>query len=259
MDRVTLGGNDSLTNTQSVPQGQEGSEQQVNAGAIRKSTTNSILNALSQASGQNFESVEAALSFVARTSASQLTNGGNAQPVEEPVQQRQGRITTNDLHEQFSKLQQDLAQKEQALRVKELDGEIQKAMGDRFDPDLVELALQKVKSNIQWNNDGSYSIVNAKGQERYGMDGNPLNIQGLVQEVAAGNPKLLKQSNLGSGSGLKPGSGQFAGAPNDSIPDYSKDPAAFNAWAQKNGLGRQVGLKATTVTATANFTGQKIL
>ena len=256
MDKVIVG-NDSLTNPQSAPQGQEGAEQQVNAGAIRKSTTASLLNALSQASGQNFESVEAALSFVARTSAQNL--GGNAQPVEEPVQQRQGRITTNDLHEQFQRLQSDLHQKEQALRQKELDTDIMKAMGDRFDPDLMDYALSKVKGNIQWNSDGSYSIVNAKGQERYGMDGNPLNIQGLVQEVAMGNPKLLKQSNLGSGSGLRPGGGQFAGAPNDIVPDYSKDPAAFNAWAQKNGLGRQVGLKGTTVTATANFTGQKIL
>lgn len=233
-----------------------------NPGAIRKSTTNSILNALSQASGQNFESVEAALAYVARTSSQR--SGGNAQPVElEPaIESRMGReagTDNTDLRDQFARLQRDLAQKERALRMKELDTEILRNMGDRFDPDLQDYALQKIKSNLQFKRDGSYAIVNSKGQERYGMDGNPLNLKGLVEEVAQGNPKLLKQNTLASGSGLRPGQQQFAGAPPDAIPDYSKDPAAFNAWAQKMGLGKRVGLKSATVSATVSGTSQKIL
>lgn len=234
----------------------QGTEAKVNPGMIRKSTTSSILNALSNASGQQFESVEAALAYVARTSASQNTDG-NVKPVEQPTRQS-GRITTNDLHEQFSKLQMDLARKEQALREKELDGEIMKSMGDKFDNDLLDYALTKVKSNIQWNEDGSYSIVDGKGRERYGLDGNPLTVSGLVQEVAKGNPKLLKQSNLTGGSGLRQ-NGNFAGAPEDGIPDYTKDPAAFNAWAQRNGLGKRIGLKAATVEVHAQNTSRKIL
>jgi len=250
-------GNDSQTMNQSDAN-LEGQEQQVNAGAIRKSTTSSILNALSNASGQQFESVESALSFLARTTAQQSV--GNAQPVErQPTQNNQGRVTTNDLHEQFNKLQNDLARKDQALRERDLDSDIQRAMNDKFDPDMIDYALQKVKSNIQWNNDGSYAIMNSKGQERYGMDGSPLTIQGLVQEVASGNPKLLKQSNSNSGSGLRPGQGNFAGAPHDTVPDYSKDPAAFNQWAQRNGLGRNIGLKGTTVSATQSTSSQRIL
>jgi len=256
MDNIFVG-NDSQTTIQSDAN-QEGQEQQVNAGAIRKSTTSSILNALSNASGQNFESVESALSFIARTSAQQgQASSQSQQQVEET--QRSGRVTTNDLSEQFSRLQQDLARKDQMIREKELDADIQRAMGDRFDSDLTDYALSKVKSNIQWNTDGTYSILNNKGQERYGMDGSPLTIQGLVQEIAQGNPKLLKQSNTNSGSGLRPGQGNFAGAPEDSVPDYSKDPAAFNQWAQRNGLGKNVGLKGLTVSATSNFAGQKIL
>ena len=254
--RIQTGGHDNQAAAGAVQQPE--ADTQVNAGAIRKSTTNSILNALSQASGQNFESVEAALSFMARTSASQQT-GGSAQPVEEPQQQRAGRVTTNDLHEQFSKLQSDLARKDQMIRERELDSDIQRAMGDRFDPDLLDYALSKVKSNIQWNSDGTYNIINGKGQERYGIDGNPLTIQGLVQEVASGNPKLLKQNTLSSGSGLRPGQGNFAGAPQDSIPDYSKDPAAFNAWAQKSGLGKNVGLKIMQVSATSSMPGKTII
>ena len=91
------------------------------------------------------------------------------------------------------------------------------------------------------------------------MDGNPLTIQGLVQEVAQGNPKLLKQNNLSSGSGMRPGQSSFAGAPTDSIPDYSKDPAAFNQWAQKSGLGKNVGLRAMQVSASSTLRDHKII
>ena len=237
-------------------------DKQINAGAIRKSTTSSILNALSQASGQNFESVEAAIGYIARTA--NQTNVGNAQPVEvEPtIDTRMGRDVGNDstdLRDQFMKLQRDLAQKERALRMKELDTEILRNMGDRFDPDLQDYALQKIKQNLTLKRDGSYSIVNSKGQERYGMDGNPLNLKSLVEEIATGNPKLLKQNNLASGSGLRPGQQTFAGATPDAIPDYSKDPAAFNAWAQKMGLGKRVGLKGAGVTATVSGTSRKIV
>jgi len=236
-------------------------EGKVNPGAIRKSTTSSILNALSQASGQNFESVEAALAYVARTSSQRTV--GNAQPVDQVSQEpRMGReeVSDNtDLREQFSRLQRDLASKERALRQKELDSEILRTMGDKFDPDLQDYALQKVKSNIQWKRDGSYAIINAKGQERYGMDGNPLTINGLIEEIAKGNPKLLKVNSTSSGSGLRPGQNSFAGATPDSIPDYSKDPAAFEAWAQKNGLGKRVGLKAQGVTATVSTASRRII
>ncbi len=253
-----LVGNESQTNAnQSAATQQEGGdEQHVNPGAIRKSTTNNILNALSNASGQNFESVEAALSYLARTSAQ--TPVGNAQPVDNQPKQN-NRVTNNDLHEQFNKLQQDLSRKDQALRERDLDQEIQRAMGDKFDNDLIDYALTKVKTNIQWNNDGTYQIVNSKGQERYAMDGNQLTIAGLVKEVAQGNPKLLKQSSLPGGSGLRQGQGNFAGAQEDIVPDYSKDPAAFNAWATRNGLGRNIGLKGMTVTATSSTSTQRIL
>ena len=257
MDQKSFVGNDSQTNANQSAPGQEGGEEQVNPGAIRKSTTQSLLTALSNASGTNFTSVEDALAYVARTSAQQL--GGNVQPVEQPKQQSSGRVTTNDLHEQFSKLQNDLAVKEQRLREKELDSDIQRAMGDKFDTDLLDYALNKVKNNIQWNDDGTYAIVNNKGQERYGSDGMPLTIQGLVQEVAQGNPKLLRQSNSNSGSGLRPGQGSFTGALEESIPDYSRDPAAFNAWANKNGLGKGVGLKGLGVSATVSSSSRKVL
>lgn len=257
MDQKSFVGNDVAPGTAQDSMS-EAEGQNVNPGAIRKSTTQSLLNALSNASGTQFESVEAALAYVARTSAQQP--GGNAQPVDQPQnQQRQGRVTNNDLHERFNELQSNLARKEQALRERDLDTDIQRAMGEKFDSDLMDYALSKVKSNIQWNDDGTYAITDSKGRERYGSDGNPLSIQGLVEEVAKGNPKLLKQSNLNSGSGLRPGQGSFTGAQDEAIPDYSRDPAAFNAWANKNGLGKGVGLKGLGVTATVSSSSRKVL
>lgn len=244
-----------------VTQDNVANDGKVNAGAIRKSTTQGILNALSQASGQNFESVEAAIGYMARTANH---NAGNVQPMDvEPTDNtRMGRDVgedTTDLRDQFMKLQRDLATKERALRMKELDTEILRNMGDRFDNDLQDYALQKVKSNLTLKRDGSYVITNSKGQERYGMDGNPLDIKSLVDEIAQGNPKLLKQNNLASGSGLRQGQQQFAGAIPDQIPDYSKDPAAFNAWAQKMGLGKRVGLKSASVSASVSTASRKIV
>jgi len=229
---------------------------QPNPGAIRKSQTQGILNALSAAAGVQFESVEAAAAWTARVAASQ-TSGGSAQPKVDS-QPKQGRPSTNDLQEQFSALQTKLARQEQALREKELDGDIRSVMGDKFDSDLTEYAMSKVKSNIQWNDDGTYVIVNSKGQERYSQDGTPLTIRGLVEEVAKGNPKLLKQNNTAGGSGLRPGQGNFAGAPNDAIPDYSRDPAAFNAWATRNGLGKNVGLKGVGVNVSNSMVNRKL-
>jgi len=260
MNDNTIVGSDSAPVVEQADNSTSG-DNKINPAAVRKSTTSTILNALSQASGQQFDSVEAAIAYMARTSSNRSV--GNVQPVEvDNTESRMGREVVNDntdLREQFSKLQRDLASKERALRQKELDTEILRNMGDRFDTDLQDYALQKVKSNIQWKRDGTYSIVNSKGQERYGLDGNPLSIQGLIEEVAKGNPKLLKQNNLSGGSGMRQGQTQFAGAPNDAIPDYSKDPAAFNAWAQSRGLGKGIGLKGLKVGASVSTSTKKIL
>ena len=231
---------------------QQSSSDNVNPSAIRKSQTQGILNALSKASGQNLGSVEDAVAFIAKSTAqSQL--GGNAQPVvqRQPELTQTRSVSNNDLQEQFQNLQKQLSQKEVALKGKELESDIMQSMGERFDSELSEYAMQKVKSNIQWNDDNTYSIVNAKGQERYGQDGELLNIRDLVEEVAKGNPKLLKQnSSTQSGSGLRPGQTKFAGSDLEAIPDYSRNPAEFKAWKIRNGLGRGIGLKGAGVSVS---------
>ena len=250
----SIGGNEQALQEEAVVSDNNNVESQsssdnVNPSAIRKSQTQGILNALSKASGQSLSSVEDAVAFIAKSTA--LQSGGNAQPVvqRQPEMTQTRSVSNNDLQEQFQSLQKQLSQKETALKGKELESDIMQSMGERFDSELSEYAMQKVKSNIQWNDDNTYSIVNAKGQERYGQDGELLNIRDLVEEVAKGNPKLLKQtSSTQSGSGLRPGQTRFAGSDLDAVPDYTKDPAAFKAWKTKNGLGRGAGLKMSGVT-----------
>jgi hypothetical protein len=235
--------------TQSMPQGEQsvGNAQpqpEVNAGAIRKSTTQSILKAASLASGMDFDSVETLAATLARLSATAVAP---TQPTREETASS-NRVRTSDLQEQFQSLRSELQAKEQTLRERELEGEIRTAMGDKFDGDLVDYALSKVKSNITWE-DGAYSIVNSRGQIRYGEDGAPLTISSLVAEVAKANPKLLRQQGnpQQTGSGLRGNAGMFGGAP-EKMPDYATDPAGFNAWAARNGLGKGNGLKMMGVS-----------
>lgn len=229
-------------------------EAKINPGAIRKSTTQSILKAASAASGIEFDSVEAMAAAIARLSA-QAAPQQNSQQSETVSQTK--RLTTTDLQDQFVALRQDLSKKEQQLRERELDGEIRQVMGDKFDSDLLDYALTKVKSNIQWDN-GAYAIVNSKGQIRYGDDGNPLTISGLVNEVAKTNPKLLKMGVGNTGSGLRPREGMFGGE-SEVMPDYNTSPAEFNAWANRNGLGKGVGLKAVKASVTNSASSKRIV
>lgn len=258
-DEITVGNETAPAEDQVSYDTQNSPQDRVNPGAIRKSTTQGILNALSNVSGQDFNTVEDAIAYVAKTQ-SQRNSGGNEQPMEQPKQYNE-QIETHetDLQDQFLKLKRDLESKDRALKQRELDSDIMRTMGDRFDPDLMDYALQKVKSNMKFNRDGSYYIINGKGQERYGSDGNPLSINSLVDEIAQGNPKLLKQSQVSGGSGLRPGQDRFAGAPLDQVPDYSRDPAAFDAWAKSMGLGKGSGLRGTTVSATVSSGSKKVL
>jgi hypothetical protein len=228
-------------------------ENKVNPGAIRKSTTQSILKAASSATGMDFESVESMMAALARLS-SQQTSMAPSQPMDEPKPRRSN---NNDLQQQFVQLKNELQKKDQALKERELDSEIRSNMGDKFDADLLDYALTKVRSNIKWESDGSYSIVNSKGQIRYGDDGNPLSIKGLVDEVARSNPKLLRSSMNSTGSGLRQSGGMFGGDV-DSIPDYSTNPDQFNAWAARNGLGKNVGLKGVKASVYNSSTSKKV-
>jgi hypothetical protein len=242
---------------QQVNQSMDGSQnqdqsQQVNPAQIRKSTQQSMLKAASNATGMEFQSMEDLLSTMARMNQQiQQLQGSQQQSQPQSQQQDDGgkkRVTGNDLQDQILAMKQEMELKEKRLREKELNDNIRMAMGDRFDGDLVDYTINKVREGLV-EQDGEFIVVDSKNRQRYTQDGNPMTVRDLIEEMARTNPKLLRQPPQQGGSGLRP-QGGFDGAPGDGefVPDYTKDPAAFASWASKRGLGKGTGLKGVTAS-----------
>ncbi len=233
-------------------QSQDQTQQQVNPAQIRKSTQQSMLKAASNATGMEFQSMEDLLSTMARMNQ-QLQQLQSSQQQSQPQSQQQDdggkkRVTGNDLQDQILAMKQEMEAKEKRLREKELNDNIRMAMGDRFDGDLIDYTINKVREGLV-EQDGEFIVVDSKNRQRYTQDGNPMTVRDLIEELARNNPKLLRQPPQQGGSGLRPQSG-FDGAPGDGefVPDYTKDPAAFASWASKRGLGKGTGLKGVTAS-----------
>lgn len=238
----------------------------VNAGVIRKNTTQNILKAAQNATGMEFSSVEEMMSTLARLAATQNASQQPQQSLQQVAQAsseeaaERKRVTNNDLAEQMAAMKREMELKEQRLREKELDSSILNAMGDRFDGDLTEYTINKIKGQL-FEQDGEYIVVDGKNRQRYTQDGNPMSVRDLIEEIARTNPKLLRQAPVQGGSGLRPQQGMFGeGLPGDNefVPDYSRDPAAFNQWAAKRGLGRNAGLKGVTASVTQSTNTRKV-
>lgn len=237
-------------------------KQEVNPAQIRKSTQASLLKAASSAAGMEFTSMEDLIGMVAR--AAQMQNA--PQPTQQPQPTEQGetaeqkakRITANDLQDQLQAMRQQMADQQNQIRSKELDTSIRNAMGDRFDSSFSDYTIGEIKKSLH-DQDGEWIVVDSKQRQRYTADGMPMNVQNLIEELAQKNPKLLKQTQLPGGSGLRP-QGAFDGTPGDGemIPDYSKDPAAFNAWASRRGLGKNNGLKGVTASVYNSTSTRKM-
>jgi hypothetical protein len=244
-------------------------KERINAGQIRKSTTQNLLRAAQNATGLEFNSVEDLISTLAElktmtTRQSQAQPTSTAQHDENQQQQqpdgtRRPRVTGNDLQEQIQALKREMDLKEQRLRERELDSNIRSSLNDRFDPEFMDYTINRVKSQLV-EQDGEWIVVNAKNQQRYNTAGEPMSVKELVDELAQSNPKLLRQQPQTTGSGLRPRQG-FEGLPGDDeqIPDYTRDPAAFNAWAAKRGLGKNQGLKAVTASVSNSTQVRKIM
>jgi hypothetical protein len=229
-------------------------KQEVNPAAIRKSTQQSLLKAASTAAGVEFNSMEDLIGMVARLSQQQSVQQPQQQVTPqsndggETAEQRQKRVTANDLQDQLQAMRQQMADQQNQLRQKELDTSIRSAMGDKFDQAFSDYTIGEIKRSLH-DQDGEWIVVDNKNRQRYTADGLPMTVQNLIEELGQKNPKLLKQQMVQGGSGLRP-QGAFDGFPGDSemVPDYSRDPAAFNAWANKRGLGKNTGLKSVTAS-----------
>jgi hypothetical protein len=238
--------------TQSEQTDTQVEQKQVNPAAIRKSTQQSMLKAASNATGMDFQSMDDMIATIARLSQQvQSQSTQQAQTQSETPQEKQKRVQGTDLQDQIAAMKKQMEDQQANLRQKELDGSIRNAMGDRFDGDMADYTINKIKSQLV-ENDGDWIVVNSKNQQRYTQDGNPMSVRDLIEEVARANPKLLRQAPVQGGSGLRPQQGMYDGAPGDGefVPDFSKDPAAFNMWASKHGLGKNSGLKSVMATVT---------
>jgi hypothetical protein len=155
-------------------------------------------------------------------------------------------------------MKQQMADQQAQLRQKELDTAIRNAMGDRFDGSFTDYTIGELKRSLH-DQDGEWIVVDGKQRQRYTADGLPMTVQNLIEELAQRNPKLLKQVQLPGGSGLRP-QGAFDGSPGDGeiVPDYSKDPALFNAWAARRGLGKNSGLKGVTASVYNSTSSKKM-
>lgn len=244
----------------------DGKQQQPNPGAIRKSTTAGILKAASNATGMEFNSVEELMTTIARLSA--VANTRDSQQTQsQPTQQADGneeggrkRVTNNDLAEKYEQLRREMQDKERKLLEKQLDDNIRSAMGDRFDSQFMDYTLSKIKGQLL-EQDGEWIVVNGRNQQRYHAEGRPMTVRDLIEELATENPKLLRQSAPMGGSGLRPQGGAFSGGipgDNEMIPDYTKDPAAFNAWAARKGLGKNTGLRTVGASVYNSTSSKKV-
>jgi hypothetical protein len=249
--------------SQDQSQSQQGTtgqqDQQINPAAIRKSTQASMLKALSNATGTEFQSMEDLISTVARLSQQAQQTAKPAQPTGETEEQKQKRITANDLQDQLQAMKQQFEQQQAALKQKELDNSIRNAMGDQFDPAFSDYTISEIKRQLV-EQDGDFIVVDSKNRQRYSTDtGAPLTIKELMDEMGRNNPKLLRQTQQPKGgSGLRPQGSMFDGMPGDGefVPDYTRDPAAFEQWAGRKGLTKNSGLKSLGVNVQNSHPGR---
>jgi hypothetical protein len=223
----------------------------VNPAAIRKSTQQSMLKALSNATGTEFTSMEELISTVARLSqqAQQPPQQTQAQPQGETAEQKQKRVTANDLQDQLQAMQQKFEETQRLARERELDISIRNSMGDKFDSAFSDYTMSQIKKSL-FEQDGEWIVVDSKNRQRYTESGTPMTVQNLIEELGRANPKLLRQApQPQGGSGLRPQGSMFDGIPGDGefVPDYTRDPAAFEQWASRKGLGKSGGLKGVSV------------
>jgi len=250
---------DQQTGQQTGGQGQT-QDQQVNPAAIRKSTQQATLKALSNATGMEFQSMDDLISTVARLSQqAQVAQQPKAQPQGETEEQKQKRITANDLQDQLQVMKQQFEQQQAALKQKELDGSIRNAMSDLFDPAFSDYTISEIKRQLV-EQDGDWIVVDSKNRQRYSTEtGAPFTVKELIDEMGKNNPKLLRQvAQSSGGSGLRPRGGMFDGMPGDgeNVPDYTKDPAAFEQWASRKGLTKNSGLKSLGVRVQNSYPGK---
>lgn len=212
-----------------------------NPAEIRKATTRNILSAVAEATGQSIDSMEDLIRIAS---------------VREQAPQRTAQVTPaasadGSALEQIDALRQALHKKDDMMRQRDLQSMVKDKMGDMFEPELSEFVVMKIQAQVKIKEDGSLFVADEFGKTKYREDtGMPYGIDDVVKDVARQYPKTVKQTQQSTGSGIRGGMANVDAA---GMPDYASDPAAFNLWASKNGLGKGVGLKGMRATVSSSL------
>jgi hypothetical protein len=208
-----------------------------NLGAIRKSGQQEVLQALSKVAGVDFSKTKDAVKFV----ESLAKNTGDS--VKSNKGSSNGELA--ELRNMINGLQQQLQQKDQAVRHASLQSSIKEtAVKAGFDPNMLDIATNLFESQIDFDESGNFFVKGANGSVKLDAKGNPYSLDQLASEILRSRPKLAAdEGRTGSGSRF----GQGVGRNDSEIPDAAEDPEGWKKWKERNGIGSR-SLKGMQVT-----------
>jgi hypothetical protein len=219
---------------QDVNQGNQQVQQDTpNLGAIRKSGQQEVLGALGKVLGQNFSKTNDAISYIESLVNGQ--NGGSVKASEDSKPSSRGGSELAELRNMINGLQDQLAQKDQAVRRSSLQSNIKEvAIKTGFDSNMLDIATNLFESQIDFDESGNYFVKGANGSVRLDSKGNPYTLEALASDILRSRPKLAADEGR-SGTGSK--FGQGVGRNNGEIPDAATDLEGWKAWKQQNQVG----------------------
>ena len=198
-----------------------------NLGAIRKSGQQEVLQALSKVAGVDFSKTKDAVKFV----ESLAKNTGDS--VKSNKGSSNGELA--ELRNMINGLQQQLQQKDQAVRHASLQSSIKEtAVKAGFDPNMLDIATNLFESQIDFDESGNFFVKGANGSVKLDNKGNPYSLDQLASDILRSRPKLAAdEGRTGSGSRF----GQGVGRNDSEIPDAAEDPEGWKKWKERNGIG----------------------
>ena len=232
MDSNTNAGNAQPNAGSQAPQGADVPHNDVpqstgpNLGAVRKSGQQEVLQALSKVAGVDFSKTKDAVKFI----ESLKDTGG---PVKASKGSSNGEI--GELRNMINGLQEQLAQKDQAVRRTSLQSNIKEtAIKAGFDPGMLDIATGLFESQLDYDETGNFFVKGANGSVKLDSKGNPYTLDALAQDILRSRPKLAADEGR-SGSGSRFGAG--VGRNDNDIPDASTDLEGWKQWKERQGIG----------------------
>ena len=234
MDVSQNAGSDNNQTESQVIDDQQVPQDAPNLGAIRKSGQQEVLGALGKVLGQQFGKTSDAIAYI--ESLAKNTGGSdNANRNSQSSQKSGGEMA--ELRNMINGLQQQLEQKDQAVRRSSLQSSIKEtAIKAGFDANMLDIATSLFENQIDFDESGSFYVKGANGSVKLDAKGNPYTLEALATDILRSRPKLAADEGR-SGTGSKFGQGVGRGDPND-IPDASTDLEGWKAWKQRQGVGQ---------------------